>query len=201
MPLEDILKRIRDDVKAQVEAIRKDSMAGRERILKEAGISADRKRQEIVEDAIREAELEAQRIISVASLDSRKIILSARQEIIDECFNRTLNELSSMDAESYEGLLKQMILNYIDPDIAEQVLIISEKDKNRIDPKRLVDDINQVLKRKGIKTRIHLSREPGDFSGGFLLKSGTFIKNLSWDILFRLKRPELELGISKILFE
>lgn len=201
MALEDILKKISDDAKKQAEAIMANALAEREKIIEDARRIADKKRQEILGNATKEAELEAQRIVTLASLDSRKKILSKRQEVIDECFRKTLNELSSMDGESYEGLLRQILINNIDEGGAELELIISERDKGRIDPKRLVDSVNLELKERGLKTRIRLSPESGDFSGGLLLKRGTAIKNLSWDILFRLKRPEWELELSKILFE
>lgn len=201
MALEDILKKIKEDAEKEAGSIKKGALHERERILSDANKTASRERQSILEIASQTAELEAQRIITTASLDGRKEVLSAKQEIIDMCFNKILNELSSMDNKSYYELLKQIIINNIDKDGSVQTLILSQNDKKRIDPGHLVEDVNQTLKKTGVKAQIQLSPEYGSFSGGFLVKSSpNTIKNLSWDIIFRLKRPEWELELSRILF-
>lgn len=201
MALEDILKKIKEDAEKEAGSIKKEALQEKGRILVEANKTASSQRQSILDKASQTAELEAQRIITTASLDGRKELLSTKQEIINMCFNKTLNELSTMDSESYYELLKQIILNHIDRNGTVHTLILSQNDKKRIDSERLVDDVNQTLKKIGVKTQIQLSPEYGSFSGGFLLKSSpNTIKNLSWDIIFRLKRPEWELELSRILF-
>ena len=200
MALEELLNKIKSDAVQQAESIKKEALAERERILERAKIDAAKRKESILSDANEEAELQSHRIITMATLDSRRETLTVKQGFIEECFKRTLDEISNLDSSSYQKLIKKLILAHIEKDVTQQILILSQSDLRRLNPKELVKDVNQTLEKNGINVSIQLAPEFGGFKGGFLLQWGKKSKNLSWDMLFRIKRPEWELQIARILF-
>ncbi len=83
-----------------------------EKIISEGKMNAQKKKEEIMESAKREAEIKYQQIMSDAKLNSRRKILTAREEIMEETFQRAeekLSKMASARSEEYTSSLLKLI--------------------------------------------------------------------------------------------
>jgi len=134
----------------------------------------------------------------MAQLENRKAVLQAKQQIIDEVFERAKTSLQNMPDEKYKSLIESMLLK---SDLSgNEELIISEHDRNRITPE-FIQKINDTLKGMGKEGNLRISKTFGNMIGGFILKSQDLEINCTFDSLIDMEREELETEIAKILFE
>lgn len=127
---------------------------------------------------------------TVATLDTRKIILQAKQEVIDNAFV-VAKENILKDTASYQKFMTAEIAKYFENG---DELIIGKKD-TALD----ASFIKSLASATGKK--IVVSKEAGNFIGGVIIKSAGFDKNLCLDTILKTKREEIEADVSKILFE
>ena len=99
-------------------------------------------------------DLEA-RAKTVAELDARKLQLSAKAQILDRIFARTLDKLKNLDKERYTALVFAMLQNAEDGD----EVVISQREKDIVTKESLEKFANE----KGIT--LTLCDELGDFDG------------------------------------
>jgi V/A-type H+-transporting ATPase subunit E len=134
----------------------------------------------------------------MAELEERKGLLQAKQQIIDEVFDKARQELANLPVEDYRQLIYKMLLE--SSITGDEEIIIDEKDKSRITPD-LVEKVNKELKTKGKSGNLKISAKTRPMIGGFILKARDMEINSTFDSLIKLQREELETGIAKILFE
>ncbi|WP_213975615.1 V-type ATP synthase subunit E [Tepidanaerobacter acetatoxydans] len=153
---------------------------------------------DILEKANRAAEEKKRRILSMAQLENRKALLQAKQQIIDEVFEKAKAKLKNMSDEDYRNLIAEMLLKSVVT--GNEEVVISEDDKNRITPD-FIKKINEKLKSMGKQGNLRISETPGKMIGGLILKSEDMEINCTFDSLIKMEREELETEIAKILFE
>lgn len=153
---------------------------------------------DILEKANRAAEEKKRRILSMAQLENRKALLQAKQQIIDEVFEKAKAKLKNMSDEDYRNLIAEMLLKSVVT--GNEEVVISEDDKNRITPD-FIKKINEKLKSMGKLGNLRISETPGKMIGGLILKSEDMEINCTFDSLINMEREELETEIAKILFE
>ncbi len=153
---------------------------------------------DILEKANRAAEEKKRRILSMAQLENRKALLQAKQQIIDEVFEKAKAKLKNMSDEDYRNLIAEMLLKSVVT--GNEEVVISEDDKNRITPD-FIKKINEKLKSMGKQGNLRISETPGKMIGGLILKSEDMEINCTFDSLINMEREELETEIAKILFE
>ena len=132
-------------------------------------------------------------MLAIAELEGRKKRLQAKQEVLEEVFEKTLASLNTMPAKQYEQILSDMIINVVTTGMEE--IVLAKKDREL-----LVNNINQRLVGAGRTGSLKLSAEAGDFNGGFILKSGDVEINQSFDTVLRMQHDELETLAIKVLF-
>jgi len=62
------------------------------------------------------------RLKAMAELEARKKKLQARQEVVDEAFNKTIEKLNSLPDREYEEIISQMIVNSVESGSEEIIL-------------------------------------------------------------------------------
>ncbi len=127
---------------------------------------------------------------TVATLDTRKIILQAKQEVIDNAFV-VAKEKILKDTASYQKFMSAEIAKYFENG---DELIIGKKD-TALD----ASFIKALAASTGKK--IVVSKEVGNFVGGVIIKSAGYDKNLCIDTILKTKREEIEAQVSEILFK
>ena len=118
--------------------------------------------EESKEKAIVDATTLKSRRKSMASLEARKMQLSAKQEVVSECFEEALSELIKLPKEQY---IKMLSTKLAEMDLEKGEILLNKKDHDAIG-KDLLADLN-----KGGK-KFTLSEETIDASGGFVIRMG-----------------------------
>ncbi len=127
---------------------------------------------------------------TVAELDARKLQLSAKAQILDAIFARTLDKLKNLDKERYTALIFAMLQNAEDGD----EVVISQREKDIVTK----ESLDKFAKERGIN--LTLCDELGDFDGGIVIKSKGVDKNFTLDVETQLLKEELETQIAKEIF-
>lgn len=151
---------------------------------------------ELIEKAKIEAKARENRVISNAKLRVRNNELKAKQDIIGKVFEKAVERLNSLSTLEYkEYILKT--LNSLDLDGTE-TLIINKKDEDIINNEFLLD-LNKKLISLGKKGEISVLAN-GNFSRGFILDRNGIQINNTFESLVKSLRSELELEVTKVLF-
>lgn len=156
------------------------------------------KAKELEKEIIQKAELEAktkkERILSSASLKVRNNKLSAKQEVIKEVFEKSIDMLATISGDDFLRFIKNSILSL--GEIGEQTLILNKEGMEVVDL-TFIYDLNQSL---GDKGNIKLSPNTGNFKGGFILESNGIEINNTYEALVSSLKDELEFEVARVLF-
>lgn len=148
----------------------------------------------ILEKAEREAISRKERIISGAELQARNESLEAKQKVISEVFELTVEALCNAGNDDLKEFVKETILNI---DVSgKQNLILNDAGKKVIS-EELITEINKEL---GEKASITLSEETGNFKGGFILEKDGIEINNTFEALVTSLKDDLSLEVAKVLF-
>ncbi|MDU7454177.1 MULTISPECIES: V-type ATP synthase subunit E [Clostridium] len=191
------------NVKNITSKILKDAEAGKENILATAEeeknkilskkiSSANEIAQEILEKAEVEAKSKKERVISSAKLKVRNNKLAAKQEIIDEVFEKSIDKLTELSKEEFLNFVKNTIstMNLT----GKQTLILNETGLKFVDV-AFIEELNSK-----VKAQITLSEKAGNFKGGFILENEGIEINSTFEALVSSLRDELEFEVAQVLF-
>lgn len=191
------------NVKNMTSKILKDAEAGKENILAAAEeeknkilskkvSSANEIAQEILEKAEVEAKSKKERVISSAKLKVRNNKLAAKQEIIDEVFEKSIDKLTKLSKEDFLNFVKNAIssMNLS----GKQTLILNEEGLKFVD-EAFIDELN-----KNVDAQIILGETAGNFKGGFILENNGIEINSTYEALVSSLRDELEFEVAQVLF-
>lgn len=191
------------NVKNMTSKILKDAEAGKENILAAAEeeknkilskkvSSANEIAQEILEKAEVEAKSKKERVISSAKLKVRNNKLAAKQEIIDEVFEKSIDKLTKLSKEDFLNFVKNAIFSMNLS--GKQTLILNEEGLKFVD-EAFIDELN-----KNVDAQIILGETAGNFKGGFILENNGIEINSTYEALVSSLRDELEFEVAKVLF-
>lgn len=150
----------------------------------------------LIEKAKIEAKARENRVISNARLKVRNNELKAKQDMISKVFEKAVERLNSLSTLEY----KEYILRALDSLDLEgtEILIINKKDEDVINNKFLLD-LNNKLISLGKKGKISILTN-GNFDRGFILDRNGIQINNTFESLVKSLRSELELEVTKVLF-
>ena len=154
---EKILEEARQQAKNNIERARQEAAGISNMALNEA----EKRRREIIEKSRIEAAEREKRLISYAELEARNQRLKAKQEVVEEAFEKAIARLKELPSDQYINILADMIVGAVST--GDEELILSKEDKNRIG-NDIVKLVNKRLKATKIKGNLRLAGEPG-YSG------------------------------------
>lgn len=184
--IEAIIEHILADARekaAQIEAVAAEQVA---QIVSETEKACALIREEASRKAAQAAATVINRANSQAALESRRILLEARQELIDEVIlsaTRQLGELSEVEKKDLYVQMAQATGG------SGGVLTVNAADQAMMPA---------VLAALG--QGWELAPQPGSFSGGIVVSRGRIQENLTFDLLVRNLRPQLAALAAGILF-
>lgn len=184
--LENLTSKILDDSKKNADEILQKAKVEAEAILQEKTTSAQLVKDSYIKKAIEEAESRKQRIISNAQLKGRNEKLKVKQEIINNVFGKSIEELSKMDSNRFLEFLKTNVLSL---DLKGEEEIIISKDFKDAVTKEILDELNLVL-----------SRESREIPSGFIIINKGIEFNYTFEALVLSVREELEHEVAQMLF-
>lgn len=192
--LDNLTAKILKDAEDEKTAILAEAEKEKEKILSKKKDEADKEAKVILERAKRDAQSREERLVSGAELSARNEKLGAKQQVIQEVFDLTVDELSNCSADDFKEFLKETILS---GDVrGDQNLILNAKGKEIVD-NSLITEINSALSGKAV---IKLSDEVRNFKGGFVLEQNGIEINNTFETLVSSLKDELSLEVAKALF-
>lgn len=148
---------------------------------------ADMSRESIIKEAEKKAEEIRQRSVSQAGIESRNIKLSARREMLEKAFAMAEDKLAALDKADKKALYEKYIAEYSESD--EITVQLNKSDS---------DEFGSKLKVKGIN--INLDKNPGNFSGGLIIKEAQTETNCTFGVIVENTKKEMESEIAAVLF-
>lgn len=187
MSIDSIKERIMEEAQSYADGCVNDANFRVEALLEETRIEAEKIKNDANIKAEKDSKTLVERRESVAGLEARKMQLFAKQEIIQESFDKALEKLQKLDEKEYIAFLTNR-LSCFESDGGE--IMLSSDDLSKYGEK---------LRKKfdGVFT---VCNEPVDIKGGFLLKQGSISINASVEKLVENEREELTGDIADILF-
>lgn len=192
--IEKITARIEQDSQQEINALLAEARAQAAEITAQYEAQAQAEAAEILAKGERAAHEREERLASVTQLECRKAALAAKQEVLEEAFDRALQKLQALPEKEYVALLAGLAVKASSS--GKEVLIFSKADRDRVG-KAVVAAANEQLAKAGLT----LSEETRPINGGFILKEGAVEVNCTFDTLVRLQRSALAGEVSKVLFE
>ncbi len=173
------VKRIKDAVKTECAAIKESA---------DAEVKAIKSRAQMDAKAMR-AETLARRL-TVADLDVKKVLLNAKQEIIDSVYETAKAKLKSLSTKDYKALVEGMIaMGAKDGD----VVAVGTRDKKTI----TAAFVKGVAGKLGIKLSVVYD---DGIDGGVIIKSPDCDSNMTIDLEVASIKVATETEVSKRLF-
>lgn len=144
-----------------------------------------------------EAQSRKERVISGALLKARNEILKAKQGMIKEVFEKSIEELCNLSKDEFMAFVKSSILSL---DVAgDEKLILNEEGKKIVN-EGLVNEINKELILKGKKGELTIETQTRNFKGGFILERQGVEINNTFEALVNSLKDELEFEVARELF-
>lgn len=195
--ISNLTTKIQMEAEAMKDSIIATAMEEKERIISKKNSEAKVLVDDMIERAKVEALLTKERIISGAELKARNEKLGAKQTIIKEVFEKSVNELCKLDEVQYLTFIKEGILSF---DIKGDENLILNTEGMKFIKHDIIEEINKELVSKGKKGNLTLSSKPGEFKGGFILEKNGIEINNTFETLVDSLNEELEFEVAKELF-
>ncbi len=195
--IESITSKIAEDAKVQAEQKIAEAQNEAQQILQDYQAQAQQILQQSQQQAQKEAAAIAERVESQSGLIHRNLMLQYKREVIEKAFQKALEQLCTQSADKQVSLLAKAAAKYLSGDAQ---VILNEKDKTSFGQK-LVEEISAQLKSNNKNYTVSLSEKCGSMKGGMILAEGSIETNLSYEILVKNIRDELEGEVAKILTE
>lgn len=191
--LDKILEQIKKESDEAVSEKLNEAKTRADDILKQAEAEVKDECEHIRTSGSRQAKDIEERAVSAADLYKRKAVLSEKQRIIAEVFDKALERLTSLKGtEYYDTVMDIAIKNALDQ---EGTIIFSKEDLAQI-PSDFEMRLNARLK----KGRLSLSKETRPTGGGFILSYGGVEENCTFKALIDASRESLADKVQEILF-
>ena len=195
--VEKIKEKILQDAEVKTNEILEKARLQAKEVLEKANQKAALRAKEISQKSAYETSEKKRIINSIVELEMRKDILTAKQQSIDEVFDKVLEKMNNLDNSKYEQVIFDMLI--ASAESGEEEVVMSESRKSKLSSD-FISKINKALEAAGKKGRIKLSDETRNISGGFILKSQGVEINNSFEAVIRLYRDEIEPKVAEIFF-
>lgn len=166
-------------------------------ILEKKNNSAKSLEATMLDKAKSEAQSRKERVISGALLKARNEKLKAKQGMIKEVFEKSIEELCNLSKDQFIEFVKSSILSM--DVIGDEKLILNEEGKTIIN-QTLINEINMELALKDKKGELTINSETRNFKGGFILERQGIEINNTFQALVNSLKDELEFEVARELF-
>ena len=218
--MEKIAQRIQGDAQKELDQLEAETRRQAEELLAQTRAQAGQEREAILARGKKAAAERQERLESAAQMEKRKLTLAAKQEILDQVFDRALEKLCALPEEELIPMLSRLAAQ-ASASGKEQV-IFSKRDRARLG-KQVVLGANEILAQKnagaqpgsigeskmgafinkivGVGAQLTLSQDTRNIQGGLILSDGEIEMNCTFETLVRLQREQLEREVARTLFE
>ena len=195
--IDKITARIETDAVADAARIAEDSKARCEAIRAEGEKQAQQVYWDKVKAGVAAAEDRVQRLAKTADMEARKSILSFKQSLVAEAFDKAEARLNAMTGEEYVSLLSALAARAAVTGTEE--LVFSAVDR-KLYGKKVTDRANAALKAAGKKAGLTLAAEDGAFRRGLICRQGSVSVNCTVEALMAQAREDMASDVAAQLF-
>lgn len=190
--IEKITDRILGDAQAEVDATLSEAKAQADSITAKYAAQAEREYKELTAKGAAAAAERESHLNSSAQMEAKKLMLFAKQEMLDKAFQEALRQLNGLPDNQMTDLLAKLAQRASSTG-TEQV-ILSGAVRDRLG--------QAVVAKANAEGNLHLtlSQQSGAFQGGLLLSEGDVEVNCTFDTLVRLTRGEISAQVAQALF-
>lgn len=199
-----IVSNIISGAQSKVDVIISEAEAEVQSIKDNGNREAELSKQRILNDGEKQSKMRYQQIVSEAKMNSRRAQLRAREDVIEEAFNKATEELEDI-ASSSSDVYKKSLIEIITEaalEIGGGDLIIQLKSEDEDKIKGNLNEIESDVESKiGVKTTLEIG-EPIKTIGGAILKTknGEIEVNNTIESRMLRFRKDLRSKVAKILF-
>ncbi len=143
------------------------------------------------------AEDRVQRLAKTADMEARKSVLSFKQSIVAEAFDKAEAKLNGLEGEAYVSFLTALAQKAAVTGTEE--LVFSAADRKTVG-KKVVDRTNAALKAAGRTGKLTLSDAEGDFGRGLICRQGSVSVNCTVEALMAQAREDMASDVAAELF-
>ena len=151
----------------------------------------------MLEKAKSEAQTRKERVISSAELKARNEKLQAKQTVIQQVFEKAVEELCKLGKEEYLAFIKNGVTTLAVT--GDENIILNAEGQKLVDD-AFISEINNELSANGKVGNLKLSSTVGNFKGGFILEKNGIEINNTFEALVESMKEEMELEVAKALF-
>ncbi len=192
---------IKDEIKLKVRAKIKEIEAGTEAVISKVNDETNARvkiiKDRILKDAKKRAEAETKKINAQANVEMNRMMLDAREELIDESISYAMKELGNADAKSFRRELLLLLRRGVDECRGDKLTIIANRETCNVFDSGTLDD---VMKESG--RRIRFEKDARKMPFGIILydAANNMFLDYSFESVFKIKEDRIRSGVSKILF-
>lgn len=189
--IEKITGRILSDAQAEIDTLMADAKAQAADIAAKYANEARKVYADAAAKGKNAAEDRETHLGSSAQMEARKMILAAKQEMLDAAYADAEKRLNSLPDKAMVQTLAAL---------AQKASVTGKEEiiLNANVAKRLGAEVVNKANSKGLN--LTLSKTTGNFAGGLLLSDGDVEVNCTFDTLVRLTRNETAGEVAKVLF-
>lgn len=194
--IESITNKIAADAKALSEQKLLEAQQEAQQILKDYQAQAEQVKTQAQTKAQKEAAAIAERVESQSALVRRNLMLQYKRQAIKQAFDKALEQLCSIPKDKQVALLSNAAAKYVSSDAQ----IILNKEDCAAFGNELIAKITEKLHENNKNYTVTLA-QPGSMKGGMIVAEDKIETNLTYEILVKNMRDELEGEVAKILTE
>ena len=219
-----IVSNIMSDAQAKVDANISEAQLKVDEILAKGEKNAEATKVKISDDASKQADMRYQQIISEAKMNARRAELGAKEEVIEEAFNKATEDLTNMantnDPEYVDALVEMIKEAAVEIGGGDLIVLLKEEDIPKVQDKleTIIGLIKALIKREkpaelaaiatevsfetDVETTLEIG-EPIDTIGGAILKTRNGeiqVNNTIESRMLRFKKS-LRSEVAKTLFD
>ena len=224
--IEKITRRILEDVERETAQTAAQAQEKAGQITAQYAQQARQEAQTILARGEKAAAERLERLESAAGLERRKLELSAKQQVMQQAFDRALDDLCGLPEAQYIELLAALAVKAARS--GREQLIFSPQDRVRVG-KQVVMAANELLVKDAVPAlpdslgeskvgaflgkvvhstaaivtgtgQLTLSEQTRPIRGGFVMSDGDVEVNCAFETLVRMQREKLEKQVADILF-
>ena len=196
MPLEDILKKIKDAANAEASGIVDEATEKAQAKVAKAAEEASKAASKRLDEVMAVIKRDAAIAVARAETERRQAVLQEKQRLVASVFTGALKELASMPDAEYRDFLVEAIVRSM---TGGEEVILGAKDEARLGPDFL-GMVKSGLKASGKREDVTLSYSDSAHGGGFILKQGGLSFNLTFPAVLQRLMDELEIEVARCLF-
>lgn len=191
--IEKITARIDQYASADVAVIAKDAEAKAAAIRAKYQAEADAAAKKAADAGAKAAAQRLERLEGAAKMDAKKMLLSAKQDCLDEAFAKAHKALLALPEEKYVDLLARMAVKA--SSTGREEILLNSRDHKKVGAE-VVKKANAL--KKGAE--LTLADDTRDMEGGLTLRDGNVEVNCSFETQLRILREDMAAELAGILF-